>query len=63
MEPVSVLWSCGLLCLGYMTVKLGKVSLFGEELLHYMPVLVRYRDCENYSTVEIDGIEVGRVER
>src|ERR1039458_145487 len=52
-----------LLCLGYMTVKLGKVSLFGDD---YYSLYARFGSVSGLrtdSTVEIDGIEVGRVER
>jgi phospholipid/cholesterol/gamma-HCH transport system substrate-binding protein len=53
----------GLLCLGYMAVKLGKVSLFGEEYYSLYARFSSVSGLRNYSTVEIDGIEVGRVER
>jgi phospholipid/cholesterol/gamma-HCH transport system substrate-binding protein len=53
----------GLLCVGYMTVKLGNVSLFGDD---YYPLYAGFTSVSGLradSPVEIDGIEVGRVER
>ena len=51
----------GLICVGYMTVKLGKVSLFGEEIY---PLKARFASVSGLrvgSPVEIYGIEVGSV--
>jgi phospholipid/cholesterol/gamma-HCH transport system substrate-binding protein len=51
----------GLICVGYMTVKLGKVSLFGEETY---PLKARFASVSGLrvgSPVEIYGIEVGNV--
>ena len=51
----------GLMCVGYMTVKLGKVSLFGEETY---PLKARFASVSGLrvgSPVEIYGIEVGSV--
>jgi len=60
---VGIFVVIGLLCLGYMTVKLGKVSLSGEEYYSLYARFGSVSGLRNYSTVEIDGIEVGRVER
>ena len=60
---VGIFVVIGLICVGYMTIKLGKVSFFGSNY---------YSIYANFSTVsglrvgniiEIDGIEVGRVEK
>jgi len=51
----------GLICVGYMTVELGKVSLFGEETY---PLKARFASVSGLrvgSPVEIYGIEVGSV--
>ena len=53
----------GLFCVGYMTVKLGKVSLFGDTSY---PLLARFTSVTGLrvgSSVTMFGIEVGRVER
>ena len=53
----------GLLCIGYMTVKLGNVSLFGDDSY---PVIAKFTSVTGLrvgNPVDILGIEVGRVER
>ena len=60
---VGIFVAIGLLCVGYMTVKLGKVSLFGDD---YYSLYARFGSVSGLregSPIEIDGIEVGRVER
>ncbi len=58
---VGIFVVIGLLCVAYMTVKLGKVSLFGNN---YYSLFARFDSVSGLregSPVEIDGIEVGRV--
>jgi len=58
---VGVFVLVGLICLGYMTVKLGKVSLFGEDTY---PLYARFASVSGLragSAVEIYGIEVGSI--
>ena len=53
----------GLLCVGYMAVKLGHVSLFGDTTY---PLLARFTTVSGLragSSVTMHGIEIGRVER
>ena len=53
----------GLLCVGYMTVKLGNVSLFGDD---YYPLYARFSSVSGLRTdspVEIYGLDVGHIER
>ena len=53
----------GLICIGYMTVKLGNVSLLGDDSY---PVIARFTSVTGLragNPVDILGIEVGRVER
>ncbi len=59
---VGIFLVFGLLCVGYMTVKLGHVSLFGDDTY---PLLARFTSVTGLragSLVYISGIEVGRVE-
>ena len=59
---VGIFVVIGLLCVAYMTVKLGKVSLFGDD---YYPLHARFASVSGLrvgNPVEMDGIEVGRVE-
>jgi len=58
---VGVFVLVGLICVGYMTVKLGKVSLFGEDTY---PLYARFATVSGLragSAVEIYGIEVGSI--
>ena len=58
---VGVFVVVGLICVGYMTVKLGKVSLFGEDAY---PLTARFASVSGLrvgSAVEVYGIEVGSV--
>jgi phospholipid/cholesterol/gamma-HCH transport system substrate-binding protein len=53
----------GLLCIGYMTVKLGNVSLLGDDSY---PIIAKFTSVTGLrvgNPVNILGIEVGRVER
>jgi phospholipid/cholesterol/gamma-HCH transport system substrate-binding protein len=60
---VGIFVVIGLLCVAYMTVKLGKVSWFGDD---YYPLYARFTSVSGLrvgSPVEIDGIQIGSVER
>ena len=60
---VGIFLVFGLLCVGYMTVKLGHVSLFGDDTY---PLFARFTSVTGLrvgSLVYISGIEVGRVEK
>jgi phospholipid/cholesterol/gamma-HCH transport system substrate-binding protein len=60
---VGIFVVIGLVCVGYMTIKLGKVSLFGDA---YYTLFARFSTVTGLrvgSPVEIQGIEVGRVEK
>ncbi len=58
---VGIFVVIGLICVAYMTVKLGKVSLFGDN---YYLLYARFSSVSGLregSNIEIDGIEVGRI--
>jgi phospholipid/cholesterol/gamma-HCH transport system substrate-binding protein len=60
---VGIFLVFGLLCIGYMTVKLGHVSLLGDNAY---PLFARFTTVTGLragSLVYISGIEVGRVEK
>ena len=60
---VGIFVVIGLLFVGYMTVKLGKVSLLGDD---YYPLYASFSSVSGLrgdSPVEINGIEAGMVER
>ncbi|MCX7982980.1 MAG: outer membrane lipid asymmetry maintenance protein MlaD [Syntrophales bacterium] len=52
----------GLVCVGYMTVKLGHVSLFGDDTYALTARFTSVTGLRTGSPVYIWGIEVGRVE-
>ena len=59
---VGIFVFCGLLCLAYMSVRLGKVNLSGS---HYYPVKAVFSSVKGLkkdTEVEISGIEVGKVD-
>jgi len=60
---VGIFVVIGLLCIGYMTIKLGKIPIFGGD---YYFLYARFSSVSGLrvdSPVEINGIEVGRVEQ
>jgi phospholipid/cholesterol/gamma-HCH transport system substrate-binding protein len=59
---VGIFVVIGLICVAYMTIKLGKVSLLGDN---YYPLYANFSSVSGLrvgNPIEIDGIEVGRVE-
>jgi phospholipid/cholesterol/gamma-HCH transport system substrate-binding protein len=53
----------GILCLGYLSVRLGKLEIIGGE---YYPVVAEFDSVSGLkkgASVEMAGVEVGRVER
>jgi phospholipid/cholesterol/gamma-HCH transport system substrate-binding protein len=60
---VGVFVVIGLLCVGYMTIKLGKISLFGDDTYTLQARFASVSGLKVGSPVEIFGIRVGRVEK
>jgi len=58
---VGIFVLVGLICVGYMTVKLGKVSLFGEDTYPLYARFVSASGLRVGSSVEVYGLEVGSV--
>ena len=59
---VGIFVVIGLICVAFMTVKLGKVSLFGDDYYSLYANFATVSGLRVGNLVEIDGIEVGRVE-
>lgn len=58
---VGIFVVIGLLCIGYMTVKLGNLGLFGDDSY---PIIARFSSVQGLrdgSAVQMLGIEIGRV--
>lgn len=59
---VGVFVLIGIICVGYLTIKLGRMELLGEN--NY-PLLARFDSVSGLrtgSTVEMSGVQVGRVD-
>ena len=52
----------GLLCVGYMTVKLGKINLFGENTYTLYARFTSVSGLRVGNPVEMLGLEIGRVQ-
>jgi len=60
---VGIFLAFTLLCIGYMTVKLGHVSLFGDNTYSLFARFTTVSGLRAGSPVDMLGIEVGRVGR
>jgi len=60
---VGIFVVLGLLCVGYLTLKLGEVSLFGDNSYSLYARFTSVSGLRVGSPVEILGLEVGKVER
>jgi phospholipid/cholesterol/gamma-HCH transport system substrate-binding protein len=60
---VGIFLVLGLLCVGYMTVKLGHISLLGDNAYSLFARFTSVTGLRAGSLVYISGIEVGRVEK
>ncbi len=58
---VGIFIVVGLICVGYMTVKLGNVSLFGEKSYPLNARFTSVAGLRTGSSVEVYGIQVGTV--
>ena len=60
---VGIFILIGIICVGYLTIKLGQLELFGKE---YYPVTANFQSITGLKTgasVEIAGVQVGQVEK
>lgn len=60
---VGIFMTIGLLCIAYMTVKLGKISFFGEDTYILYARFTSVSGLKIGSPIEIFGIQVGKVEK
>ncbi|MEE9910504.1 MAG: outer membrane lipid asymmetry maintenance protein MlaD [Deltaproteobacteria bacterium] len=60
---VGIFVIVGLLCVGYMTVKLGKLNLFGDDTYPLIAKFTTVTGLKAGNPVNILGINVGRVEQ
>jgi phospholipid/cholesterol/gamma-HCH transport system substrate-binding protein len=60
---VGIFVLAGIICVAYMTVRLGKVSFFGDSYYSLYAEFTSVSGLRIGNPVEIDGIEVGHVEK
>ena len=53
----------GIICLGYLSIKLGKMEVFGDEGYEIQAVFSNSGGLKPGSSVVIAGVEVGRVKK
>ena len=59
---VGIFVVIGIVCVGYLTVKLGKVELIGDN---YYPIYARFRSVSGLKMgayVEMAGVQIGKVD-
>ena len=60
---VGIFVLIGILCLAYLSIKLGKVELFGGDNYQVSAQFDSVSGLKSGASVEIAGVEVGRVDR
>ena len=60
---VGIFMIIGILCLGYLSIKLGKMEVFGDEGYEIQAIFSNSGGLKSGSSVVIAGVEVGRVKR
>jgi len=60
---VGVFVLVGILCLAYLSLKLGKVELFGGDYYHVAADFDSISGLKNGASVEIAGVQVGTVDK
>ncbi|HDZ89086.1 MAG: outer membrane lipid asymmetry maintenance protein MlaD [Deltaproteobacteria bacterium] len=58
---VGVFMILGIICLGYLSIKLGKMEVFGDDGYEIEAVFTNTGGLKSGSSVVIAGVEVGRV--
>jgi phospholipid/cholesterol/gamma-HCH transport system substrate-binding protein len=60
---VGLFLIAGILCLGYLSVKLGKMEILGSQGYEVYGLFVNSGGLKNGSSISIAGVEIGRVRR
>ena len=60
---VGIFVLVGIFCVGYLTIKLGKMEILGDNHYEYSARFDSVTGLKNGSEVEIAGVKVGQVER
>ncbi|MCA9452176.1 MAG: MCE family protein, partial [Nitrospira sp.] len=60
---VGIFVLVGVICLGYLAIKLGKLELVGGDYYELQAEFSSTSGLKNGASVEIAGVEVGRVKK
>jgi phospholipid/cholesterol/gamma-HCH transport system substrate-binding protein len=60
---VGIFMLVGILCLGYISIKLGKMELFGDETYRLTADFTTVSGLKEGASIELAGVIVGRVSR
>lgn len=60
-SAVGIFVLIGLLCVGYLTIKLGKMEVFGRNTYTVEAQFSSVQGLRNGANVEIAGVQIGRV--
>ena len=60
---VGIFMLIGMLCLGYISIKLGKMEIMGGDYYNVSAVFDSVSGLKPGARVEVAGVEVGKVER
>jgi len=60
---VGIFIFCGILSLGYISIKLGNINLFSNNYYPISATFTTVKGLKANTGVEISGVEVGRVEK
>ncbi len=60
---VGIFMLIGILCLGYLSIRLGKMELIGGNYYHISALFDSVSGLKNGARVEVAGVEVGAVDR
>lgn len=60
---VGIFMLAGILCLGYLSIKMGKMEVFGKEGYELKAVFSNSGGLKTGASVVVAGVEVGRVKR
>ncbi|MHC4184024.1 MAG: outer membrane lipid asymmetry maintenance protein MlaD [Planctomycetota bacterium] len=59
---VGIFIIVGLLCLAYISIKLGKVNLLGQNYYPVKAIFSTVKGLKDDTVVEISGVEIGKVD-
>lgn len=59
---VGIFVLIGIICVGYLTIQLGKMELLGENYHHYHARFFSVSGLRTGATVEMAGVQIGQVD-